>query len=372
MRDQAAARSALRDPWVALRPPAPRPGPGKAPRSASRPTGPRLCSVVLASAFLLCLSCGVARAAAGAATSDTPAGQPQALFRPCDTPSEGDGWLDRAHEYVSEKLCEPVAWFDDFFGDERFVQESPRSFARLTNEMRWSDSDGFSYRARVNASVRLPKASRRLRLVIAGENEEDPTRLLPRSAVDPSLDPTRTQRQVNVGFRYYILESAKSNFSLSAYFTPKVQGRYRYAHPIGGASLWRFTQTAFWSGGDGFGETSLLDLERVLDERTLLRWSNAATVSEESDGTEWGSELSLFHQFTAKSGLLTSVGVAGVTDPNTRPTDYRIATRFRRNFYRPWLFYEVEPEVRWPREEDGSRDAVPAITLRLELDFGAH
>lgn len=36
-----------------------------------------------------------------------------------------DSWLDRSHSYLTQRLCEPAAWFDGFFGDPRSLEETP-------------------------------------------------------------------------------------------------------------------------------------------------------------------------------------------------------------------------------------------------------
>ncbi len=49
--------------------------------------------------------------------------------------------------------------------------------------------------------------------------------------------------------------------------------------------------------------------------------------------------------------------------------NYRVLARYRRNVYRKWLFLEGEPDIHWPRKEDGSRKPVWGATLRVEILF---
>jgi hypothetical protein len=65
-------------------------------------------------------------------------------------------WLDRTHSYVSERLCEPAAWFDGFFGDPRAAEETPiGSFFRVRNSFRWDESKDFGHDIRVSANISL-------------------------------------------------------------------------------------------------------------------------------------------------------------------------------------------------------------------------
>jgi hypothetical protein len=148
-----------------------------------------------------------------------------------------------------------------------------------------------------------------------------------------------------------------------------VRTRFYFNHRLGEKTLAQFAETLFWKSTDGFGETTEIGLDRQLDPKTILRWANAATTTQESRGLEWGSELSLLRELSPRSGITLSGGVSGVTDPSAVVETYRILARYRRNFLRPWLFYELEPEVSWPREPDGSYRTAYAFTLRLEIVF---
>jgi len=120
------------------------------------------------------------------------------------------------------------------------------------------------------------------------------------------------------------------------------------------------------------GETRL-DLERKLDPFTLLRWTNSGFYAEEQIdllGIEWFSELALASAISRRTALLYNLKASGVTKPDTLVTDYSVLTRYRRNFFRNWLFYEVEPALSWVRDEFGDYNPVGSMTLRLEIQFG--
>jgi len=48
--------------------------------------------------------------------------------------------------------------------------------------------------------------------------------------------------------------------------------------------------------------------------------------------------------------------------------NYKTTFKYRRNFYRPWLFLELIPEVNWARVEAGGREVIPAFTVRMEIN----
>ena len=92
-------------------------------------------------------------------------------------------------------------------------------------------------------------------------------------------------------------------------------------------------------------------------------------ITEKSNGWTWGTELSLLHKLSPKSAITFAGGVSGSTRPAWIAQNYRVLARYRRNVYRKWLFLEGEPDIHWPRKEDGSRKPVWGATLRAEILF---
>ncbi|UCF31816.1 MAG: hypothetical protein JSV26_05270 [bacterium] len=289
-----------------------------------------------------------------------------------------DTWLDRTHAYLTRELCEPAVWFDGFFGEERADEEGyPGTSARLRFGVRWSEDEDFTYPNQFLISTRLPKATSKLKLVIAGRGEDDPTHILPDDPVDTGLDEQEEARQGKVELRYDVRERSHSKFSINAGLRfdwpppPFVRARYRYTYPLNVNTLFRFIQTVFWEEEDGFGKTTRVDLDRRLSEPLLLRWSGSGTHSGISQGIDWGTELSLFHRLSERAAMTYEAGMSGYTQPETTIDEYKADVRFRRNFHRIWLFYELEPEVRWPRDVDGSFKPVWALAFRIEVQFNS-
>jgi len=283
-----------------------------------------------------------------------------------------DTWIDSTQSYLSRTVQTPVTWFDSFFGSDLADEEGYAStFIRVRLPLTWSEDEGFDSKPEFKAQVYLPRATRRLRLIVASDDTDpdDPATIQP-SAGD-------TGDQGTIALRYDVKETAKSRFSISAGARSDpdlyVRFRYRFLTPMGYHSLFRLTQTvlllveAQWEGETRF------DLERKLDPFTLLRWTNSGSYTKENIdllGLEWFSQLALASALSKKAGLLYSLTVSGVTKPNTFVTNYSVLSRYRRNFFREWLFYEVEPALSWVKDEFGKFNPVGSMTLRLEIQFG--
>jgi len=287
-----------------------------------------------------------------------------------------EGMWDRYHDYLATRINEPVIWFDNFFGDPRTEDKTqPTSFVRLRTAARFTESLGFRFPVRLYANLKLPKASRRLRLVITGENKNEAEIAKTDSSSVAALNTLQEDKSTNLGLRYMIYDTLRTTlhfgggmrlqWPLDYYF----RIRYERLLHIGSKSIVRLSETGFWQSLDGFGETTRFDFERTLNDTISNRFSMFGTYSEISEGLEWGVEESVFKQLSPKSAVSLDLGSYGRTDPSTRIINYRIASRYRQNFLRPWLFFEVEPEVTFPLELDDTHSTVGAITFYLEVQF---
>ena len=291
-------------------------------------------------------------------------------------PAADNTWVDRTHSLVEKDIFRTVDWFDRFFGNERMeVTESAESFLRWINEFRWDEEERFKFRSTVRASIRLPRLKKRWRLAISGETRGDPNAITSEDPGNPGLNVGSRVRSGSTELIYDILRTTRSTLDAGVGVRVKippdafVRTRFQHARPITVKTLGRFTATAYWDARDGFGESNQLDLERWLAVPTLLRWSNSFNISEATDGWTWGTELSLLHKISPKSAITFAGGASGSTRPAWIAQNYRILARYRRNVFREWLFLEGEPDVHWPRKEDGSRKPVWGATLRVEILF---
>ena len=282
-----------------------------------------------------------------------------------------ESWMDRTHSYLSQRLCEPAAWFDGFFGDPRSFEETPvGTFFRIRNELRWDQTDDFGYRLRIRANISLPRISERVRLLVT--RDEDIT-----GEFDDAAPPDERDDRTRLGLRFIASERARSQFDIDGTvrvsgtgLNPRVRGRYRYVQGLSPRSLARATQSVFWEREDGFGATTRLDWEWLPDRDTLLRVTGQGTFSEASDGVDWRAATIAFRQLTTRTALRGEIGAFGFTRPDFEVEEYFVALRYRRQVLRRWLFFELQPEHAWPLDPDtGSRRADWRFTFTLEVQF---
>lgn len=285
-------------------------------------------------------------------------------------------WADRYHARFERDMFAMVDWFDRFFGDERIADAAaPESSLRWTNDFRWDEADRFQYRTRLRAWVRLPRLSRKWRLVVSGETRGDQTAVRQEDPGNPGLDISSPSRRGSTEIVYDLFRAARTTVDFGAGVRVKippnafVRTRFQHVRELGFETLCRLTVIPYWDAKDGFGESNQVDLERRLAVPAFLRWSSTIGISERSRAWEWGTELSLLHRLSDRSAVTLGGGAAGPTRPSVSVQNYRVFTRYRRNFLRHWLFFELEPDVNWPKQADGGRKPVAGGTFRLEMLF---
>ena len=328
---------------------------------------------LLAGLFILPLT-ALADGGDGGATAEHERQEQQEQLAELSCRDEDDlpeSWLDRSHSFLSQRLCEPAAWFDGFFGDPRSFEETPvGTFIRVRNGLQWDQTEGWSAATRVRANISLPRVSERVRLLITRDDDLSGD-FRDGSSVDDRDDRTR------LGLRFIASEQARSQLDFdgsvrltSGGLNPRLRARYRYVQGLTDNTQGRATQSVFWERSEGFGTTSRLDWEWLPNRDRLIRWTGEGTISEASDGIDWRSSVTAFQQLSPRTAVRTEFGAFGFTDPRFEVEEYFVAFRYRRQFLRSWLFYELQPEHAWPMDfETGDRRRDWRFTLTLEIQF---
>jgi hypothetical protein len=210
----------------------------------------------------------------------------------------------------------------------------------------------------------------RLRLVIEGRSREALASVFP-----DAPEPGDTTGSANAGLRFAIWRSLVSAGDVSAgvlvQLPPGVftRLRLRWAFPVGSWFLTRAATSGFWRTDTRFGTSADLVLERSLSAHALLRLVNQALLTQRSRGVEYSSEIDALVALDQKTAGAVLAGYRSATGAPSPLDRYRVATRLRRQFYREWLFVEVEPEVYWPWILSGPRPTEVAVTVRLDVQF---
>ena len=292
-----------------------------------------------------------------------------AAFGSCILLSSGASWgqgeeasvgrertADRVHGYVEGAVERLARRFDSFFGGEVAYEEATGSYLQVGGSTVWREGGEWDFDHRILIKVVLPQTQRRFRLVLESDQEPEPAGGTP--TVDPPpvpgepSDGNRTllgvESQLRETLNWKVSLTGGIKFPLPADPFVRLRGRWRMS-----AWSWHFraTETVFWFRSNGFGETTALDLDRHLSPAVLFRASSEATFLLDDSNFDLIQSLNLYHDLSRRDGLTYRYALYGETRPVTRTTAHVVSLRYRRQIYRDWLFFEVEPGVRYDRED---------------------
>lgn len=293
--------------------------------------------------------------------------------------SVGEPLLDRTHARVSRTVCWPSQWFDRFFANPDDMLDDPAStLIRVIGGYRWQDDGDSGDEVRVRASVDLPKISRRLRLTFRNDDDinEDfsaPTDTRPQDVGDNEDNTFRAA--LNWAARQTERDNIDLEVGVRSEIKTFVRGRYRIRLPMPGERwAFRFTESIYWIDGIGAGTQTRFEFDRPLAERTVLRLVTQGEHNEDLAERELGWNLdqsaAIYIKLSSRAALQYSIGAQGFTDPSANVDVWRTSIRYRRNIWRPWLFWELEPFAFWPRFDD--YHGVSGVVFRLETQFGMY
>jgi hypothetical protein len=130
-------------------------------------------------------------------------------------------------------------------------------------------------------------------------------------------------------------------------------------------------ETVFWQNTEGFGTTTRINVDRIMSDRFLLRWSTLGKYTDETIGLEWYTQLTLFQTIGQRTGLAWQAQVEGATDNEVELTRRALRLIMRRQINPDGLILELRGGIAWPRRKlTEEREATPEVGIAIEMQFG--
>ena len=260
----------------------------------------------------------------------------------------GLGWLDQTQSFASDSANALANQLDRFFGVQRSDIEAAYSALR--------------------GKVHLPRINERISLIFSEEDGDGTSYYSGNNASVAQQETTRVNLEVNLAderaHRLFFRVGMRSGLK------GRVSMRYRYEPVTQGNTINRFTQSIYFKDGDGFGSFSRYQLDHVLNEQSLIRWTNDVRFEESFTGSEYTSSLEFLQFRSSQTAMSWYARVNGETSPGF-VASYDLGVRIRKNISREWLFLELEPGYTWRKQACNiAREGTPHIVLRLEMAIG--
>jgi len=342
-------------------------------------------------AFCLAVAATLLTAAELHAAEGPPADSPQAeqdeavyerRDAPCPELVGGESeWLELARTGVERSICVSAWRFDSLFGnrEDEEIGEARSTYGRLRLGAIWDERDGLDPEMRLRATVPLPLMEHRLRAVVGRETDEEFIEDASREFVSDPLFGEESDANWLVGLGYDPIRGRNSRLSLGAGLklqsplNPYVKAAYRYYTTFSDEVIGRAQQTVFWENDEGLGTSLRAGLDWLLSGDRMLRWNNYLKLTQDTRGTYWNTNLTLYQRLGEIRAIALRGGVRGETGRQYSPIEYQLEAIYRQPFRRDWLFLEVRGGGGWLRTREAeSRDFVPRVAVVLEMVFGRH
>ncbi|HIA28570.1 MAG TPA: hypothetical protein EYN79_10755 [Planctomycetes bacterium] len=269
---------------------------------------------------------------------------------------------------LSQRVLDLSERVDNFFGDETLDDEPSGTRVRVRSTLRFDEGGEIEESFKVRARVSLPRTRERLGLFIESFREELDFNL---DDLSPTSDGSSEDEDV-AGLRAALLANERGSLSLDGSVKidsgvqPRARLRWREDHSLDVWNL-RLIQSLEWRNEEGWGETTFLRFQRVLEEDRLLRWGSRFHYSETSDGLEVFTEALFFHPIDEITGIFFSIDARGRSKPRRVVDEYGAQIRLRRLVRSDWLYLEVAPRVAFPEENDRAAEFIFFFTLESIL-----
>ena len=201
-----------------------------------------------------------------------------------------DPWIDRVHESLFNAVWRSGMHVDQWFGstaDESAYMQTSGSFAPA---LLYDEFDGFQPRLRFQVDMPLPRMNEKFHAFIGRVNRDEyVTERRPDSGAFARQYGPVEDDETLFGIRYREPKQggrfqADAGLRLRTPLDPFVKGSWRFERGTSESTLFSLRETAFWQNSEKFGVTSRIDIERILDQTWLLRWTASATISQRTEG----------------------------------------------------------------------------------------
>jgi hypothetical protein len=274
--------------------------------------------------------------------------------------------LDNYRDAASGSVTQFANWLDNFFGDERIHDESQNSHLKINLLHISEEGHEPRYEAQLKGKLTLPNTQKRLKILLESDPEED-------AATDTTVVEAVEAQEQSLGLRYiknftaWLRGNTDVGVRFRSGFDTFVRFRLRGLFTLGSWNL-RAAETIFWRDSTGPGETSQLDIERRFAKDYLFRATSKATYLDETRQFDMSQNFFLIHTINKYRAVIYRTGITGVSEPKTHTTGYVLSVKLRQQIHRDWLFFEINPKVLYPQEEDFHTRH--SLTFKLEVVFG--
>ncbi len=303
--------------------------------------------------------------------------------------------IDASRDYFSNKFVNFASSVDAFFGNERNYQETNKSVLQFDLTRVFDRAAGNKVVPKFRAKLHLPVLQKRMQTFLNQVHlllESNPDQNF--SGAGPGATPIAGQNKSSIfkevatpdsyGAALRIENADSDPWRLSAdaglklvgiedvlrlnrvSIDPFVRSRGSIKNLAGPIQL-QLAQSLFWFNSIGVGESTQFDADYRFSDPLLFRATSIATWLYDNPNFKLHQDFSLYQTLNKHASLLYQLAANGETQPQAAVSEYIALVLYRQRFYRDWMFFEVSPQLHYPKVDNYHVNA--QLIFRLEVLF---
>jgi hypothetical protein len=272
-------------------------------------------------------------------------------------PPQDHAWLDKTQQGVQHIASKSAQHLDRLFGPEDDEAAYNAVTGSVAPALLWDEFEGWQPKVRFHVDLPLPQLNQRWNAFIGRVNRDEyVSERSPQSGAFERQYGPASDEQTLAGVTYHTPDKQGSRFDAGAGMRlrfpldPYLKGSYVYEVGKSQTGLLSLRETVFWQNSEHAGVTTRADLEKVIADRWLVRWTTSATISQKSEGVFGYSAIRALRGFSNRRAVAVEIGFDGATDQEVPLHEYGIKAAYRQSILRDWLVVELRSSFTYPKE----------------------
>lgn len=264
---------------------------------------------------------------------------------------------DPVFEPTRQSVRSTAEWLasgvNSWFGDKPFSEGGKVSDGRLSLFLLTRQHQPADFSVRFKARFWLPNLEDRAYLFLGRDDareavidQPDALSRQQRLLRDNTTDPT-----FFAGLGFSLQDTVQFRVGFRGGLKPYAHARYGHTWQLGGADSIDLRETLFYTLDDHIGSTTALSYEHAWSPTLVMRWLNAATVTQDSKKFSWSSSLGGYRSFGNQQLLSVELLFSGLQGSGVPATDFGVQAKWQQPIHMDWLLGEVLIGHFWPRPD---------------------
>lgn len=278
-------------------------------------------------------------------------------------------WIQDIHESVSDSVFQSAKWFDDFFIDGDSKKSNPKTNARIRLGWKPKSRNLGSADVRFKIKVTLPHFQDKVDLIFS-DNADAEESQLPLEGISTRPDINEESFAAAVRFVHKNKENSYTDSrigisSADIFLRARHKRRFIWNDHHG----FKLEPSVYYFLDDGLGAKLLLEYDYQLNEKQQFRINYSMRGSESFHGIRWKHGFYRLSQINDTTASVLGIQVQGERNGERGffIEKYTLSYRYRFNAIRKWLYFEIEPFLEWPENENYT--TTPGIAFRVDGYF---